>query len=129
MIVGVGLDTTILSRFNNLLINDRFLNRILTKQEMEDFFATSDSKKVNFLAKRFSGKEAFAKALGFGVGGFFSFKSIEILKTSYNAPFIRIIDEKIAEKITSSLISFSDEKLPSSLGEEVLISSVVILQK
>ena len=125
MIAGIGLDTTILSRFDKLKINDRFLKRVLTENELQDFYLSKDEKKANFLAKRFSGKEAFAKALGVGVGKFFSFKSIEILKTSNNAPFIRILDEEIAIEIASSFISFSDEKLSS----EVIISSVVILQK
>jgi holo-[acyl-carrier protein] synthase len=124
MIVGLGLDTTILSRFTNLINNKRFIKRILTTQEESEFYNIKECRRANFLAKRFSGKEAFAKALGTGIGGVCSFKSIAILKTTQNAPFIIILDEKISQKISTSFIAFSDEKL----GNETIISSVVILQ-
>lgn len=125
MIVGIGLDTTILSRFTKFVQNKKFIDRILTIGEKIDFESIEEGKRANFLAKRFSGKEAFAKALGIGIGAGFSFKGVEILKTQQNAPYIKILDEKILLKAQSALISFSDELV----GGEVLISSVVILQK
>lgn len=125
MIIGIGLDTTILGRFSRFSQDERFINRILTKEEQIEFKSIQEYKKADFLAKRFCGKEAFSKALGCGVGADFSFQSVEILKTEKNAPFIKILDVKILPKTASALISFSDETLKG----EVLISSVVILQK
>ena len=50
MIFGIGIDATKLSRFKKFIHNQRFINRILTNQEQEDFKNTDESKKANFLA-------------------------------------------------------------------------------
>lgn len=125
MIFGIGLDTTTLSRFEDLAENEKFINRILTEREKEDFYALSQNKKANFLAKRFSAKEAFAKALGTGISATFGFHSISIIKTKENAPKIVMNDERLKANFTECFVSFSDEKL----GKDKLISSIVILEK
>jgi holo-[acyl-carrier protein] synthase len=125
MIVGIGIDTTLLSRFLPLSSNEKFIKRILTLTEEEDFKLLPLEQKANFLAKRFAGKEAFAKALGTGIGKEFNFKSIAILKNLQNAPFIKILDETLLTKISTAFISFADE----NINTEKLISAFVVLQK
>jgi holo-[acyl-carrier protein] synthase len=122
MLLGVGIDAANLSRFQKLWLNERFIKRVLTETEIYDF--KNSKNKANFLAKRFSAKEAFAKALGSGIGERFSFKSIEILKNSNNAPFINILDDSLKTIVKRGLISFSDEKI----GQDILISCVVVLE-
>jgi holo-[acyl-carrier protein] synthase len=124
MIKGVGFDTTILSRFNKLVKDDRFINRILTVNEKNDFSLIAEEKKANFLAKRFSGKEAFAKAVGTGIGEFVAFHDVEIIKNSYNAPLIKTLNKNFEFSFYNAFISFSDEVI----NEDTLISSVVILE-
>lgn len=125
MIFGIGLDITTISRFKDLTENEKFINRILTQIEKEDFYILPQSKKANFLAKRFSAKEAFSKALGTGICSTFSFHSISIVKTPENAPKILINDENLKTNFTQCFISFSDEKVENNK----LISSIVILEK
>jgi len=124
MIIGIGIDTALVGRFAKLTSNARFINRILTTNEIEDFNNTKEDRKANFLAKRFSGKEAFAKALGCGIGKKCSFLDVEILKNDFNAPFI-VKHDKFLKVFSSSFISFSDE----ASNDDILISSVVVLEK
>ena len=130
MILGIGTDITISSRFERLAQEQSFIKRILTAKERKLFEALDDARKINFLAKRFAGKEAFSKALGCGIGGtifggVFSFQSIEIISNPQNAPRIALLEEFLKKEITNPLISFSDEKLENFH----LISAFVILEK
>jgi holo-[acyl-carrier protein] synthase len=117
MIIGLGTDITNVNRFTKLTSNERFIKRILTPTEIQNYFSTDVKKRANFLAKKFAGKEAFSKALGCGIGGaflqkenIFTFQSIEILKKESGAPVINLLQNYLKNHITSSFISFSDEK-------------------
>ena len=125
MIVGIGSDITQLNRFKKFVHNKRFIDRLLTADEKIFFSQVPSQKKTNFLAKRFSGKEAFSKALGTGIGEVCSFQSLQILKDKNNAPFIEVLNSGLNKKFQFSFISFSDEKI----DKNVLISSIVILEK
>lgn len=89
MIAGIGIDLMELDRIEALL--DRqpdFPERILTKREMDRFDTLSDHRQIEFLAGRFSAKEAFAKAMGTGIGKAVSFLEIEILPDDKNKPIV-----------------------------------------
>ncbi|MBT7997661.1 MAG: holo-ACP synthase, partial [Betaproteobacteria bacterium] len=66
MIYGVGVDLLSIKRVERLYLKygERFVNHVLTVEESEQF--QSVSRKTHYLATRFSGKEAVAKALGTG---------------------------------------------------------------
>lgn len=127
MILGIGTDITNKKRFESLSQNERFIKRLLTLDEIEIFNnLPSENRKINFIAKRFAGKEAFSKALGCGIGGkfqnkTFSFQSIEILNNEKGAPLITLLESHLKEFISSSFISFSDE--------ENLVFCTVVLSK
>lgn len=89
MIKGIGIDIIELKRIKiQLQKSNRFMDRILTEQEKELFFAlTNVSRRVEFLAGRFAAKEAFAKATGRGIGKL-SFKDINIISTEGGQPKI-----------------------------------------
>ncbi|MEK4974757.1 holo-ACP synthase [Niallia sp. FSL R7-0648] len=79
MIKGTGIDITEIDRIESLLQSKpKFVKRILTDTEMEKFQQLSGHRKCEFLAGRFAAKEAFAKALGTGIGANLSFLDIEI---------------------------------------------------
>ena len=62
-ILGNGVDIVKNSRIKNSIKNEKFIKRIYTLSEING----SNSKKINkveYYAKRFAAKEAFAKALG-----------------------------------------------------------------
>lgn len=90
MIKGIGIDLIELNRIAKAYgRNARFVERILTKNEQIRFNnLTSERRKIEYLAGRFAAKEAFAKAVGTGIGKL-SFQHIEVLSSENGAPTIR----------------------------------------
>ncbi|MBB5325998.1 holo-[acyl-carrier protein] synthase [Anoxybacillus tepidamans] len=87
MIVGIGIDIVELERVQKLMEqNERFIHRILTEKEKSIFYSLSNGRKVEFLAGRFAAKEAYAKALGTGIGKSISFQDVEIMNDEYGKP-------------------------------------------
>lgn len=69
MIKGIGTDILEINRVSQYIDNDKFLSRILHSEERERFNTfQSDKRKAEYLAGRFCVKEAYAKALGTGIG-------------------------------------------------------------
>ena len=91
VIKGIGIDIIELDRIEKAVFkNKRFPARILTNNELniyEDF--STDKRKVEFLAGRFAVKEAFAKALGTGIGKV-SFQDIEVLPNEAGSPCLSV---------------------------------------
>ncbi|RDW17170.1 holo-ACP synthase [Oceanobacillus arenosus] len=89
MIKGIGIDIIELYRIKKgMEANTRFVDRILTENERHLFNQLQNHhRKVEFLAGRFAAKEAFAKAVGTGIGKL-SFHHIEVLPDSHGAPVI-----------------------------------------
>ena len=80
MIAGIGIDITDIDRVK--LLNDKynqFKSKILVGEELNEFNRFSGIRQIEFLAGRFSAKEAYSKALGTGIGKKVSFKDLEIL--------------------------------------------------
>lgn len=67
---------------------DKFINRILSLSEIEIY--NIRGKKAEFVAGRFSCKEAIAKAIGCGIGSQLSFVDIEILPDKNGKPYVKI---------------------------------------
>lgn len=89
MIHGIGVDIVSIKRIADAYNNDqnRFVDRILSADEIQRFHDTPESLKIRFLAKRFAAKEAYAKAYGTGIRGALSFKSIDIAKDDMGRPY------------------------------------------
>lgn len=89
MIKGIGIDIIELSRIEELINRQKkFVDRILTQNEKCRFDELPERRKVEFLAGRFAAKEAFAKAVGTGIGKDLSFLDIEIASNSLGKPCI-----------------------------------------
>mgnify|MGYP001179502631 CR=1 FL=1 len=106
MICGIGLDIIELDRIRkNILRNNRFAERILTDKERNFFYALqNENRRVEYAAGRFAAKEAFAKALGTGIGKL-SFQHIEVLSDKNGAPSLNAAgfeDYRIFISITHS---------------------------
>ena len=106
VIKGIGIDIIELDRIEKAVLkNNRFPARVLTNKELniyEDF--STDKRKVEFLAGRFAVKEAFAKALGTGIGKI-SFQDIEVLPNEAGSPCLSVSTfdtEKIFVSISHS---------------------------
>ncbi|PPA70550.1 holo-ACP synthase [Jeotgalibacillus proteolyticus] len=91
MIIGIGLDLIELTRIRAVIgRHPKLARRILTPNEMDYYHTLTGDRKVEFLAGRFAAKEAYAKAIGTGIGQETSFQDIEVVKDSYGKPFIKV---------------------------------------
>ena len=88
-----------------------FIGRVLTQHERDLFENRGASAK--FLAKRFAAKEAFAKALGTGIGAVVSFQDLTIKNDDKGKPFFIP-----SEKLRLKLIEFGIKKAHLSLSDE-----------
>lgn len=91
MILGIGTDIVSVSRVKALAIksNSKLFSKILTKEELLDLKSDfSSEKSFSFLAKRFSAKESFSKALGLGIGRGLNFKDIGVKNDQNGKPYI-----------------------------------------
>ncbi|MGN1401916.1 MAG: holo-ACP synthase [Bacillus sp. (in: firmicutes)] len=89
MIKGIGIDIVEIGRVKQLALSQpKFSKRILTEAEHQVFDALKEERSHEYLAGRFAAKEAFAKALGTGIGQTISFRDIEVLKDDLGKPFI-----------------------------------------
>ena len=87
MIVGHGIDIEELASIQNAVEKrEGFARRVLTDKEMERFSSLKGRRQVEYLAGRWSAKEAFSKAMGTGIGKL-GFQDLEILNNERGAPY------------------------------------------
>lgn len=89
MIYGIGVDIEEIDRIREIEARDRFASKVLTPNEVEVYQQLSDKRAVEFLAGRWSAKEAYSKALGTGIGSTVSFQDLEILDDPNGKPVIK----------------------------------------
>ena len=111
---GIGTDIVEIARIASLYerFGDRFAKRILSEAEYATFERQHYS--IPFLAKRFAGKEAVAKALGTGIGAKVAFTEISITNEANGKPVVTLLESShdllSHFNIQDILISLSDEK-------------------
>lgn len=113
MLLGAGIDIVEIERIRNIIERrgDRFVEKILHSQELEELSGVSNS--VAFIAKRFAVKEAAAKALGTGIGKQLSFTDMYVEHDELGKPLLKFTDEsslrlKLENKY--SLLTIADER-------------------
>lgn len=79
-----GIDLVEISRIENSLNNERFLRRIMGESELEEYY--TDGCKSQRVAACFAAKEAFAKAIGTGIGPF-PLTDIQLLHEDSGKPY------------------------------------------
>ena len=113
-IKGIGTDIVKISRIKRIFKKypNGFAERILHRNELKILKVHRSPK--TFLAKRFSAKEAVAKALGTGIANGVAFKDIEISNNESGQPMLTLHGQtlEIAKKmgIKNHFISLSDER-------------------
>ena len=86
MIIGHGIDIEELSSIQRAYEKHaRFAKKVLTEKEWLRFEELSGRRKIEYLAGRWSAKEAFSKAWGTGIGKL-SFQDLEVLNDERGAP-------------------------------------------
>ena len=87
MIVGHGIDIEALASIQNAVEKrEGFAQRVLTDKEMERFASLKGRRQIEYLAGRWSAKEAFSKAMGTGIGKL-GFQDLEVLNNERGAPY------------------------------------------
>jgi len=114
-VLGVGVDIVENSRMKKLIINNIFLKRVFTKEEI--LISKKIKNKVSYFAKKFASKEAFSKSLGTGFRNGLYFKDISIINDKFGKPsFIitnkikNLIKKKFKINTFNFFLSISDEK-------------------
>jgi len=111
MILGIGTDIVQITRIEKIYkkFPEQFLEKNYHALEIEEFRKiTNAQKQISFLAKRFAGKEAVAKALGTGIGQI-AFKEIAITNNELGAPVVRIFNKALEVKDYRVHISLADD--------------------
>ena len=120
MIIGIGTDIVDIDRIRKSIAKhgERFLTRNFSHAEITAAQELADA--TAYFAKRFAAKEAFAKALGTGIGENAAFKDITTLNNELGAPYILLtgaaaasvarIEQNNAGNRLKIHISLSDEK-------------------
>ena len=113
MIYGIGTDLVDIERVKKVLSKNRdgFVKRVLSEHEQALFTNKADS--AEYCAKRFAAKEAFAKALGTGIGRVVSFQDLTVRNNENGKPYF-IPSEKLRQflvekNIKQAHLSISDE--------------------
>jgi len=89
VIYGTGIDLTELARIQAMLTAGLKLpEKVLTVNELAVFNQYGQKRQVEFLAGRFSAKEAYSKAFGTGIGAQVGFHDVEILDNAAGRPEI-----------------------------------------
>jgi len=122
MIRGIGTDIVRIARIDALVNRwgDRFVRRILGPDELQEFFRRRERggpqhghrRSVDYLAKRFAGKEAFSKALGTGLRGPMTLLSLQILNDAAGKPVAvprKALASWVRQNRYRSHVSLSDE--------------------
>ena len=87
MIVGHGIDIEELASIQNAVEKrEGFAQRVLTDKELKRFANLKGRRQIEYLAGRWSAKEAFSKAMGTGIGKL-GFQDLEVLNNERGAPY------------------------------------------
>lgn len=118
-IIGIGTDIIEISRISNMTetTRDRLAKRVLTPNEYQHYCSKnshSTNSAASYLAKRWAGKEATAKALGTGIADGVSFQHIEIITLESGQPTLELSSRalELAHSLKTNHwhISLADEK-------------------
>lgn len=123
MIYGIGIDMVEIERINQLLERQEntFLPKIFTEKEIQ-YIPTGRKRKGEYIAGRFAGKEAVAKALGTGIGKKCGWRDIEIIAMPSGKPVVKLHAENFSESLYHVHISISHTEMTA-------IAKVIIEQK
>lgn len=125
MIYGIGTDIVALERIAKLhkKYGQAFAGRLLSRIELLEY--PQAGKPVNFLAKRFAAKEAFAKAVGTGIRSPVSLRNIgvghdELGKPEYicEPELQKWLQEKGIRRVHLSMSDEEDQVLAFAVAEK-----------
>lgn len=121
----VGTDIIEIDRIRQAVDRQpRFPEKVLTAAELEIYQSFREARQMSYLAGRFSVKEAYAKAMGTGIGRI-SFTDISILPNDMGAPIL--VSAPLVDQVHLSIshsrdyatatviVDLSDEEIDTAL--------------
>lgn len=122
MIYSIGHDIVENQRIDKILkrFGERFIQRVLTFDEQQLYWKRKD--KVNFIAKRFAAKEAFAKACGTGLIYPVIMSNIGVLNDHLGKPYF-----ELSSILREYLVKISVQKYHLTLSDERNLSSAIVI--
>lgn len=114
MIVGTGIDIVNIERIENLMARwgNLFLNRVFTEREI--LWCQKRTRPQECFAIRFAAKEAFLKAIGWGLRNGIQWIDIEVENDSMGKPLLSVhrkAKEVLeAHQIHKALLTLSHER-------------------
>ncbi len=127
-----GIDICSINRISKALevFGEKFINRIFTLKEKLEAKNKDGTYNINYLAKRFAGKEAFSKAIEEGIGSI-AFKDISIVRGENGVPVLSLSSKAVSYLLNNKnwleyniSVSLSDE---DGINGGIAIASVIIL--
>lgn len=117
MIYGIGTDIVEIDRIAHILDKnpEAFIKRILNQHEQDLYRNRAGTRSgASYVAKRFAAKEAFAKALGTGIGRVVGFQDLTIRSNDLGKPHFHVSEKLrlylVSNNIKQAHLSLSDEK-------------------
>ena len=129
MIIGIGTDIIEVSRIEKTLsdFGDVFLEKYFSNEER----LYAESKKTNkaqALASAWATKEAVGKALGTGISGDITLKSISLSRNQNGAPSVTLING--ADRYAKSLTNGNSYKTFVSISHDGgMVNAFVVLEE
>jgi holo-[acyl-carrier protein] synthase len=131
MILGVGIDLINIERIKNLKdkFGKKFSHKIFTDHENKtvEKFAGNEKKIDSYYAKRFALKEAFAKAVGTGIGNGINFKDIEVLNDIKGKPYIRLTEKTSRFLEEKFKIEISKIQIDVSTSDDYPLANAIVI--
>lgn len=127
MILGVGIDIVEVDRIKDTYerFGSAFLKRGFTSREVDVAFRRNGLKRIETLASRFSAKEAFAKALGTGIGNNAFLREIEIQNDESGKPFITVYG-RTKETLESLIPKGKKAKIHLSISDTKKLAETIV---
>ena len=121
MIIGIGTDIVNINRIEKIInkFGEQFLLRILHPEEYQKLKAIEPKLQARFLARRFAGKEAIAKAIGSGINLGLRFKDIAIINDDLGKPIAKIYNRLLE--------SMGNYKVNISLSDDYPVAMALVV--
>ena len=132
MILGHGIDIVNVDRIEKsfLRFSSKFVAKVLSSSEMEDFSKCKDADKTTFLAKHFAVKEAVSKAIGCGLinGSPLHFSDISLHHYPFGKPYILLTEKLVYLANSMSGIDSANIDFHVSISDDknMVIASVIM---
>lgn len=121
MIRGIGVDICAVHRMKEWLDKPTYLMRLFTEREIA-YIKAKGAVAAQSCAALFAAKEAFFKALGFGIGKL-DFTDVEIRHSPLGAPFI-VLSDNAKRKLSD--VSIANIHLSVSHEGDMAVAMVVV---